>query len=631
MSVQTDIEARTTKLQAVLSGSNEAITDKGGTAAQNLAGLPEAIQSMQVGNLMEGNVTPTGQEINLTPDDGYDGFSAVTVAGDDNLAPQNIADGITIYGVSGTLKVGASGTQPTEYDEYVEHAKLLYTGEYTNYAVAENDGYISVIFMTDAFQVVGYKADTTQYSAQGWVLCRYKKDEQNWDVIDHRNAANEYGSNYVKNIRFCTTTWNYNGAVIWPMSSGGGGTSNGGLNQDDILDLVLVPQEGISYIVPASGTLFYIGKISSIDGFENRIKKRLCLVKETVTETKISYVYVHKKSANAGDAIRIEASENVSMFILVKSGVNIVDYVYQYDLYKGNGKTVDFTRLNRFAGFCYATALLSNKDYYNTVVQSTGTVGLVALCTEVVRGWSLPGYLTGFTDKVSVNFSVGGASNAFSMLGIKLSSSGTPVYAIDDEPVIRSMKYSRTVNNGKMEFSAEIKGYLIIAGNCRIEDRSLLTGYTIIKEYTKEDTDRENPYDQVIFIAYKSVSPGETVAFTAAKNFSATFYQTYDNPGEMQTTVGVATREGDKLVFPLPGKKEILLGSSCCVYSASAIKDSGASNIYTHYDSSSPGTNTILADENTIPANGATNLAFPYTDSASAQGDVQGIWVKFKK
>lgn len=224
MSVQTDLEARTTKLQAVLSGSNEAITDKGGTAAQNLAGLPEAIHSMQGGNLMEGNVTPTGQEINLTPDDGYDGFSAVTVAGDDNLAPQNIADGITIYGVAGTLKVGASGTQPTEYDEYVEHAKLLYTGEYANYAVAENDGYISVIFMTDAFQVVGYKADTTQYSAQGWVLCRYNKTEQNWDVIDHRNAANEYGFNYVKNIRFCTTTWVYNGAVIWPMSSGGGGT-----------------------------------------------------------------------------------------------------------------------------------------------------------------------------------------------------------------------------------------------------------------------------------------------------------------------------------------------------------------------------------------------------------------------
>lgn len=237
MSVQTDLEARTAKLKAALDEANEIIIGKGGTGADNVSGLPEAIQTMQgSGNLMEGNVTPTGKPIVLTPDEGFDGFSTVNVAGDDNLAPQNIADGITIYGVSGTLKVGASGTQPTEYDQYVEHAKLLYTGDYANYAVAENDGYVSVIFMIDAFQVVGYREDTTQFSAIGWVLCRYEKAGQNWDVIDHRDAANEYGFNYVKNIRFCTTTWTYNGTTIWPMSSGGGG---GGFDYTKYVSVVI--------------------------------------------------------------------------------------------------------------------------------------------------------------------------------------------------------------------------------------------------------------------------------------------------------------------------------------------------------------------------------------------------------
>ena len=47
-------------------------------------------------------VTPTGKEETIIPDDGVSGFSSVTVVGEENLVPENIIRDITIYGVTGT-------------------------------------------------------------------------------------------------------------------------------------------------------------------------------------------------------------------------------------------------------------------------------------------------------------------------------------------------------------------------------------------------------------------------------------------------------------------------------------------------------------------------------------------------
>lgn len=51
-------------------------------------------------------VTPTSSQQTVSPDRGYDGLSSVTVQGDNHLLPYNIADGVTIFGVTGTWTGG---------------------------------------------------------------------------------------------------------------------------------------------------------------------------------------------------------------------------------------------------------------------------------------------------------------------------------------------------------------------------------------------------------------------------------------------------------------------------------------------------------------------------------------------
>lgn len=227
MSLQSELEARAEVLRGILDDSNDALAGKGGDAVETLSDLPDAIRDLTAGegDLVDAYVIPTGQEFTEYPDGA--GFSSVTVAGDYNLVPQNIAAGVTIYGVEGTLTPGATGSVPPEYQPYVEHALLLYTGDYANMAILEGTNKLNVAFLMDDFTVLTYDDASTEFTAKGWLYCEYTKDAQTWRVVNYTTEAST-GQNYVKHIRYSSAYWEYNGKVIWPVGMSGGGDEPGG-------------------------------------------------------------------------------------------------------------------------------------------------------------------------------------------------------------------------------------------------------------------------------------------------------------------------------------------------------------------------------------------------------------------
>lgn len=206
MSVQTDIDARTAKLQKILTDTNAALVEKDGHGAADLSGVPAAVLALEAKSeitLEDVYIEPTEEEQTVYPSEGFDGISSVTV---------------------GAVEAGGGGgniSVPSQYQSYVEAAKAIYTGPYANIAIAENDTVVSVLFLLDSFTVTSYDAATTNYAASGHVNCTVNKETGTWTMGDYSTEASP-GGNYAKNIKYSSACWYYNGSVIWPISSGGG-------------------------------------------------------------------------------------------------------------------------------------------------------------------------------------------------------------------------------------------------------------------------------------------------------------------------------------------------------------------------------------------------------------------------
>lgn len=224
MNVQQKIDSRTAKLAAILANANTAITAKKGTAAANLNGLPEAIGGIPDSDpeLQDKTVTPTGKTFTVNYDSGFDGLRSVTIAGDSDLVPENIAEGVTIYGVTGTFEGGGNAI-PKPYATYIEEAKAVYTGDYVNVIYAEGYGtvtgvtYKTVMFLLDNWSITAYNAATTAYTHGGFMMVQ-REDDGEWTLTDY--SASTTDTHYAKNIKAASFYIEYNGMTLFPVGIG---------------------------------------------------------------------------------------------------------------------------------------------------------------------------------------------------------------------------------------------------------------------------------------------------------------------------------------------------------------------------------------------------------------------------
>lgn len=172
------------------------------------------------GNLTVGTATATGQDFVLSPPESFDGFSSVNVTGDPNLRPENIAYGVTVYGITGTMDVPTNMTKiPAQYESYFEQARQQWSGDYSGLMILESDDAIAFGFILEGFNIVTYTEEKTEFTASRWVYVAYNKRTMTWKVENWETGTSNGGS-FIRNIRYCDRYLYYGEKVVYPFLMG---------------------------------------------------------------------------------------------------------------------------------------------------------------------------------------------------------------------------------------------------------------------------------------------------------------------------------------------------------------------------------------------------------------------------
>lgn len=148
---------------------------------------------------------------------GYTVLSSVTIEGDPNLIPENIAKDITIYGVTGTHEGGSNGLAlPEEYQTYLDEADAFYLGDYEHFFIAENEEFVTVGFLNADFTVTAYDPAAGDFASYGWYSYKYTKSTDNWEGTDYTSSESP-GYNYAKNIKYADCYIKYNDVTLFPV------------------------------------------------------------------------------------------------------------------------------------------------------------------------------------------------------------------------------------------------------------------------------------------------------------------------------------------------------------------------------------------------------------------------------